>query len=101
MELRRPWYDLSLVKSLIKNPGSRIITQSSLIGAAKIGLSYDDIIDCIYCLSRSDFYKSMTSHKNHKIWQDVYRPIFRGFNLYVKVQISHDKRCVVISFKER
>ena len=38
------------------------------------------------------------------LWQDVYRPRFQGFPLYVKVQLAEvlpHEMVVVISFKRR
>lgn len=66
-----------------------------------MGWGRDEILQCVQQLTRSDFYKSMTSHHNSQLWQDVYRPIFKGKDLYVKVQILPGEQSIVISFKER
>jgi motility quorum-sensing regulator / GCU-specific mRNA interferase toxin len=29
----------------------------------------------VLAMSPADFYKSMTTHADHRVWQDVYRPI--------------------------
>jgi len=34
------------------------------------------------------------------LWQDVYRPVFEGLAMYLKLQIAFDGLVVVISFKE-
>ena len=28
----------------------------------------------VMALTKADFFKSMTSHADHRVWQDVYRP---------------------------
>jgi len=42
----------------------------------------------------------MESEKRPGLWQDVYRPRFAGFALYVKVQLAPATGAVVISFKK-
>jgi motility quorum-sensing regulator / GCU-specific mRNA interferase toxin len=56
--------------------------------------------DCLLALTAADFYKSMESEAVPGLWQDVYRPVFEGLALYVKLQIWADGLVVVISFKE-
>jgi motility quorum-sensing regulator/GCU-specific mRNA interferase toxin len=46
-----------------------------------------------------DFYKSMTTHANHTIWQDVYRPVTRYGGIYLKLTVIDD--LLIVSFKER
>ena len=100
-EKRKPHYSLSRLQALVRNPITREITASSRVGAAKFGWSEEEIVLCVLELALRDFYKSMTSYYDSKIWQDVYRPTFRGVELYVKLQVSPEERGVVISFKER
>jgi len=50
-------------------------------------------------LSGANFYKSMTSYEDHKVWQDVYHAEWRGKELYLKFQQVGEY--YVISFKER
>ncbi|MQA91303.1 MAG: mRNA interferase MqsR [Gemmatimonas sp.] len=70
------------------------------LAAQRLAFKIDDICDCILTLESGDFYKTMPARHMPGFWQDVYRPQFGGFALYVKVQIV-DNRSVVISFKER
>jgi motility quorum-sensing regulator/GCU-specific mRNA interferase toxin len=100
-EKRRPHYALKRLQDLVQNPATREITASSRVGATKLAWGEEEIVLCVLELTIRDFYKSMTSYYNSKIWQDVYRPTFRGIDLYVKLQISPEERGVVISFKER
>ena len=98
-ERRRPHYALTEVKRLIRSVESRRITRSALNGAAALGLTDADIVTCVLGLTSVDFYKSMAALVDHTLWQDVYRPTYEGFALYVKVQIVDGRTAVVISFK--
>lgn len=95
-----PTYDLARVQALVER-GHYRITMSSMRGAARLGFDESDICACVQALSLSDFYKTMEAEKAPGRWQDVYRPVYQGTPMYVKVQISHDARAVVVSFKQR
>ncbi len=98
----KPHYNLNELKSLIRE-GRWIATQTAVRGAVSLGLSPREIEEIVLNLEYRDFYKSMTSYMNHKLWQDVYKPkVFvheEHVELYVKLQKSPDEKCVVISFK--
>ena len=49
-------------------------------------------------LTRRDFRKSMTTHADHRIWQDVYCPATSVGDVYVKLTVIED--VLVVSFKE-
>jgi len=49
-------------------------------------------------LSRKNFFKSMTTHQNHRVWQDVYHGEWSGKQLYIKFQQAGEY--FVVSFKE-
>lgn len=65
-----------------------------------LGGSDQDILDTIISLDRSQFYKSMTSYADHRIWQDVYHVIWNDITIYLKFQIYEDDY-LVLSFKEK
>lgn len=46
----------------------------------------------------ADFYKTMTTHADHRIWQDVYRPNTSAGDVYLKLTVIDD--VVIVSFKE-
>lgn len=46
----------------------------SRTGATAMGMDYRDMLETVKALTPADFYKSMTTYADHKIWQDVYRP---------------------------
>lgn len=56
------------------------------------------IAECILKLEAHEFYKSMTTLYDSRIWQDVYRSAVGDTGAYIKVQIF-DGETVVISFK--
>ncbi len=95
-----PAYDLSEIQRKV-GAGAFRITFSARAGAALLGLGEADIVRCVLELRQSDFYKSMEAETAPGLWQDVYRPVFEGLLLYVKVQIAIQGDAVVISFKER
>ncbi len=52
----------------------------------------------VVALTCEDFYKSMTTHADHRIWQDVYRPATPAGDVYLKLTVIDD--VLVVSFKE-
>ena len=73
MEKRTPHYKLSVIKAMIKAQKVRA-TLSALTGGAALGFDVEGIIGVIMALTQKNFYKSMTTYTDHRIWQDVYRP---------------------------
>jgi len=74
MEKRKPHYDLSTVQSAVRLRGADAFTATALVGAQTMGLEIAQAIEVVCSMSRSDFYKSMTTHASSQIWQDVYHP---------------------------
>jgi motility quorum-sensing regulator/GCU-specific mRNA interferase toxin len=97
MEKQSPHCKLSLVKAMIE-AGKVRSTKSTLIGGEAMGFGYDDIIDVVMSLTPLDFYKSMTTHTNHRVWQDVYRPTTSVGEVYLKLTVIDD--VLIVSFKE-
>lgn len=46
-----------------------------------------------------DFYKSMTTQADHRVWQDVYCPVTVAGQVYLKLTVIDD--VLIVSFKER
>lgn len=63
-----------------------------------MGLSFEQVIEVVHGLSPADFFKSMTTHADHRIWQDVYRPMTRAGRVYLKLTVIED--VLIVSFKE-
>ena len=97
MEKRSPHCRLSMVKALVE-AGKARATWSALQGAAQLGLDFSEMLDVVKSLTTSDFYKSMTTHADHTIWQDVYRPKTRVGSVYLKLTVVDD--VLIVSFKE-
>lgn len=95
-----PSYELERVQDLIRADEYRI-SAVALDGAGRLGWGVEEICECVLALATSDFYKTMESERKPGLWQDVYRPTFRGLGLYVKLQLTWVGDAVVISFKRR
>jgi motility quorum-sensing regulator/GCU-specific mRNA interferase toxin len=97
MEKRIPHVPLVRVLELVRT-GHYEIRVSALRGAAELGWGSDDIVKIVLALARSDFYKSMTTYADHRVWQDVYRPKTSAGTLYLKLTVTEN--VIVVSFKE-
>jgi motility quorum-sensing regulator/GCU-specific mRNA interferase toxin len=73
-------------------------TFSALAGGAALGLGFEQIVGVIAALTARDFYKSMTTHADHRVWQDVYRPKIPAGDVYLKLTVIDD--VLIVSFKE-
>ncbi len=77
------------------------ITGTALRSASQIGFASRDIIAAIQTIERRHFAKSMTSHADHREWQDVYHlPSAVGI-LYVKFRADLVTEFLLLSFKEK
>ena len=97
MEKLTPHCRLTVVKTLIK-VGKVRATHSARFGATALGLSLRDMLDVVCALTPADFYKSMTTHADHAVWQDVYRPSTQAGDVYLKLTVIDD--VLIVSFKE-
>ena len=53
----------------------------------------------VLTLTRENFYKSMTTHADHRVWQDVYHAkTLNGDEVYLKLPVIEDM--LIVSFKE-
>lgn len=71
---------------------------SALAAGAALGFDADGIVGVVMTLTSKDFYKSMTTHADHRIWQDVYRPATSAGEVYLKLTVVDE--VLVVSFKE-
>jgi motility quorum-sensing regulator/GCU-specific mRNA interferase toxin len=97
MEKQIPHCKLSVVKTMIE-AGDVRSTKAAREGGAALGFDFDSIIAVVMVLTPADFYKSMTTHANHRIWQDVYRPVTSAGEVYLKLTVIDD--VLIVSFKE-
>jgi motility quorum-sensing regulator/GCU-specific mRNA interferase toxin len=97
MEKHTPHCKLPVVQSLVA-AGKVRATVSALSGAAGLGLDFSDLVATVLALHTTDFYKSMTTHADHRIWQDVYRTRTAVGVVYLKLTVIDD--VLIVSFKE-
>jgi len=64
----KPTHDLAAIKAA-ETPS---ITSSALRDAVGLGFDRGGIAKVIQTIERHMFYKSMTAHADHRVWQDVY-----------------------------
>ena len=99
MEKGTPHCKLSVVKALIE--ADRVqATASAFNGARNLGINdLAGMCAVVMSLTSTDFFKSMTTHADHRIWQDVYRARLAGSaDVYLKLTVIED--VLIVSFKE-
>ena len=85
MEKGTPHCKLPAVIALIE-AGRVNATASAFNGARELGINdLAGMCAVVMSLTPTDFYKSMTTYADHRIWQDVYRTN----------QVSQQCRCVL------
>jgi motility quorum-sensing regulator/GCU-specific mRNA interferase toxin len=99
MEKRTPHRKLSLVKELVKANKVRA-TASAFNGASELGIfTLSGMCEVVLSLTMANFDKSMTTHADHRIWQDVYKVVNQnGSDIYLKLTVIED--VLIVSFKE-
>ena len=99
MEKNTPHCKLSAVKLLIE-AGKVKATASAFTGARELGIyNLSGMCAVVMQLASSNFFKSMTTHADHRIWQDVYHATTAsGDDVYLKLIVIDD--VLIVSFKE-
>ena len=97
MEKRTPHRKLAVVKAMLA-AGKVRTTISALAGGAALGFGFEEIVGVVAAPTPRDFYKSMTTHADHRVWQDVYRPATSVGEVYLKLIVLDD--VLIVSFKE-
>lgn len=100
MEKRQPHYSLVRVQTEVARLGAAAFTKTALDGGRTMGLTTAEMLVVIASLTRREFYKSMTTYADHRIWQDVYHaatPVRK--DAYIKVTFRD--MAPVIQFKEK
>lgn len=92
-----PHCKLSVVKAMA-NVGQVRATRAAREGAAALGFDFDGMLAVVLALTTADFYKSMTTHADHRVWQDVYRPTTPAGEVYLKLTVIDE--VLIVSFKE-
>jgi len=97
VEKSTPHCKLAVVRALV-TAGKVRSTFSALAGGAALGFDFEGIVGVVMQLTPADFHKSMTTHADHRIWQDVYRPTTPAGEVYLKLTVIDG--VVIVSFKE-
>ena len=102
MEKRIPHYSLSEIQTIVASHSSRPFTATALRGGLELGLVEQEMRRVVLALSSRDFYKAMTTHVEHREWQDVYHGRTEdGIAVYIKMTAYTDGRPPVIQFKAK
>ena len=97
MEKSTPHCKLAVVKAMV-GAGQVRTTRGAREGAVALGLDFDGLLAVVMALTGADFHKSMTTHADHRVWQDVYRPVTPVGEVYLKLTVIDD--VLIVSFKE-
>ncbi len=100
MEKRTPHYDLAAIQADVARLGVAAFTKLALDGGRAMGLTTFEMLAVIAALTRRNFYKSMTTYADHRVWQDVYHaatPVRQ--EAYIKITMRD--LALVIQFKEK
>ena len=98
MEKSTPSYPLAEIQAQMQSVPDMNLTLVARTGIREAGMAQLDALAVVQALTRKDFYKSMTTHADHTIWQDVYRPTTPYGSLYIKLTVIDD--VLIVSFKE-
>ena len=100
MEKRTPHYELARIQEQVRRLRAAAFTKTALDGGREMGLTTAEMVAVISSLSRRNFYKSMTTYADHRVWQDVYHadtPVNK--RAYIKITLRD--LAPVIQFKEK
>ncbi len=99
MEKRTPHCKLTAVKALVEANKVRARSSIPKERAPANAEAVDGICAVLLALEPRHFYKSMTTHADHRIWQDVYYASTQaGDGVYIKLTVIED--VLIVSFKE-
>lgn len=101
MEKKKPTYDLGSIRAVFAKPATFTATKTAVQSAAALGFARDDMMGAIQQLKHQHFYKSMTAHADHTLWQDVYHLPHEGLVLYIKFTADVMTEFRLLSFKEK
>lgn len=98
MEKHTPRYSLAEIQAQMTTVPEMNLTVSAKTGIRAAGMAQADALAVVRGLTRKDFFKSMTTHADHHVWQDVYHGQWKGGALYIKFQRAGEY--FVVLFKE-
>lgn len=77
------------------------VTGTAVRSAAALGFGRAEIVATIQTMRQTHFYKSMTTHGDHRTWQDVYHVPSAVGTFYVKFTAKMVAEFLLLSFKEK
>ncbi len=98
LEKRKAHYALASVRKLVAE-GRVSFTKTALTGGAEMGFDAEEMAKVVSGLTSKNLYKSMTSHADHKVWQDVYHVETDRGEVYLKLTVVEE--LLIVSFKEK
>ena len=72
MDKNSAHYPLEAIKTLVLERGLNAFTKSASDNARLMGLDRVATVSVVLSLQRGMLFKSMTTHADHRVWQDVY-----------------------------
>jgi motility quorum-sensing regulator/GCU-specific mRNA interferase toxin len=100
MEKKKAHYDLKAIQELVRNRGIGAFTATAKEGFLNMNLTDEEALAVILSLKNDMLYKSMTTHMDSRVWQDVYHASCpNGKTAYIKLTLRDG--AVVIQFKEK
>jgi motility quorum-sensing regulator/GCU-specific mRNA interferase toxin len=100
LEKRTPSHDLAGFRQEFSSVRALRMTRTAQDATLRLGLTSQEVVLVIQSMTRRHFYKSMTSHADHRVWQDVYRVPWGPSVLYVKLT-TNDLGRLILSMKEK
>lgn len=89
MEKKIPHHPLPDLKADVEMRGVDAFTRTALDGIDALGLSARQAVEAVLGLDKRMFLKSMTTHADHHVWQDVYHAVCpNGKMAYIKLTSS-------------
>lgn len=98
MEKSTPSHSLADILGQMQSVADMNLTVSARTGIRDSGMGQMDALAIVQSLTRKHFFKSMTTHADHRVWQDVYHGQWGDRSLYIKFQRASEY--FVVSFKE-
>lgn len=84
MEKHKAHYDLEAIKLVVLTRGIDAFTETAVRGLDAMGLNEAVGLSIILGLQRRMLFKSMTTNRDHRVWQDVYHaPCPNGMTAYI------------------
>ncbi|WP_223488972.1 type II toxin-antitoxin system MqsR family toxin [Pseudomonas sp. A-RE-19] len=92
---------MAVIKADVRRLGRKAFTKTAEKTGMDLGLSISEMQEIVFELQNKMLYKSMTTHDDHRVWQDVYHINSQDLEIYIKVTYRPAGGPPVISFKEK